>query len=90
MKRKKKAMPQFKSVEEESDFWDTHSPLDFEWREVTMAEVIRASAKNPKKRVVTLELDEPVVERLKSVAKERGLSHHSLANQLLSKELTQP
>ena len=90
MRRKKPTIPQFKTIEEESEFWDTHSPLDFKWREVTMAEVIRASAKKPKKRAVTLQLDEPVVERLKSVAKERGLSHHSLANQLLSKELAQP
>ena len=32
-----KKIPKFKSRDEEADFWDTHSPLDYgEWKEVKM------------------------------------------------------
>ncbi|MDQ3814091.1 MAG: CopG family antitoxin [Armatimonadota bacterium] len=36
----KKAIPQFESLEEESEFWDSHSATEFEVKEVTVEEIL--------------------------------------------------
>lgn len=55
MSKRKTAIPQFKSVEEESDFYDRHSLTEFETRPVTMEEVIAESRARAQKCKMTLE-----------------------------------
>ena len=47
-----KRIPKFKSLRDESDFWDTHSPLDFDEFEEVEGHFIdaRPAAKRPTKR----------------------------------------
>lgn len=78
-------MPRFRSVEEESDFWDEHDPLDHgTWRRVSLVEVLRDFKEKSGKRVpVTLRLDRALVQRLKDAARQAGTKYQSLAREIL-------
>lgn len=87
MKRKHTAIPQFKSLEEESDFWATHCLTEFETRPVSLAEIQRATRSRVKKATLTVELPQQDVARLKRVATARGINYKHLAAELLHKQL---
>lgn len=89
MKTKKKTIPQFESLDEEMEFWANHSPLDYDHRPVTLEEIRKETQQRLKKTSLTLELPEQDIKRLKKVAAKRGVSHQSLAAELLHKELAQ-
>jgi hypothetical protein len=77
----KSAFPTFQSVQEAAEFWDTHSTTEFEddWAPVDV-EVAR-----PLERtwLVSIELDETSFERLRAIAKRRGVGADELAKQWL-------
>lgn len=58
MNRKRKTIPQFKSLEEEMAFWDKHSLSELELRDVTPRDASRAAVKKPKRRALTVQLEE--------------------------------
>jgi len=49
--KKTQVVPQFKSLEEESDFWDSHSVTDFESKEVTVEDVLSEASRRRKQRI---------------------------------------
>jgi predicted DNA binding CopG/RHH family protein len=83
-------MPKFKSLEEESEFWDTHSPLDYgEWEEVTLKEVMKDVQRRSQKKVpISIRVELELVEKLKKVAKEHGVPYQRVAREILWRGLS--
>ena len=79
-------IPQFKSLEEEAEFWDKHSPLDFpdEWVEVKRVKVAR-----PLGHILAVRLDARTVDRLAEVGRAKGLGPSTLARMWLLERLEQ-
>ncbi|MBS3909565.1 MAG: hypothetical protein KGZ93_08070 [Actinobacteria bacterium] len=68
-------MPKFKNVEEEHEFWATHSGADYidELEDITEFVVI-----TPPKRKTTIRLDDAAIERIKAIAERRGMAWQTL------------
>ena len=78
-----KRIPKFKSREEEADFWDTHSPLDYgEWKEVKRFTVAR-----PLVHVLAVRLDAKTIDRLAAVGRKKGIGPSTLARMWLLERL---
>lgn len=86
----KEFIPQFKSVEEESDFWDTHSFLDFEsWETVPYDEVCRdLESRIEPKLPVTIRLEKGLIRKLKEAARHHGIKYQVLAREILWRSLS--
>lgn len=82
MQRKKK-MPKFKTIEEESNYWDNQSTTVFESEEIT-EEFFKSLKKSsePKKKV-TLRLDIDLIEKLKKAAKKFGVPYQKFTRELI-------
>lgn len=85
MRKKKSRIPNFKSYEEEANFWDTHDITDFE-DETEDVEIIFALDK-PKEETLILRLQKNLKDKLEKLAKRRGVSLSTLARILLSERL---
>ncbi len=78
-------IPAFKSYEEEANFWDTHSFTDFE-DEFEDVEII-FDLEKPKEETLMVRLQKSLKEKLKKLAKSRGVSLSTLARILLTERL---
>ncbi len=85
MKKKPSKIPEFKTIEEEAEFWDTHSVTDY-WDELEDVEVVVELDKPQEERLV-LRLHKGVKEQLARVAKSKGLNVSSLARMWLLEKL---
>ena len=75
-----KPLLKFKSLEEDADFWDTHSPDDFgDWKEIEL-EVAKPLQH-------TIIVDRKVFKQVSEAAKQKGLGVITLVNSLLKKGL---
>jgi len=81
--KKTQVVPQFKSLEEESDFWDSHSVTDFESKEVTVEDVLSEASRRRKQRI-TLSLNSELVAHLKALGAKRHLPTSAVARELLA------
>ncbi len=79
----RKKIMQFKSLEEEMEFWDTHDATEFEAKEVTVEEILEELKRRPAKRRVTLSLDAELLARLQALAARRRLPTAALMRELL-------
>lgn len=70
----KKKIPRFKSEKEEADFWATHDSTDY----LAETEAVKARFLRPKKRLVSLRLDDKTIERLKKMADSKGIGYLEL------------
>jgi len=79
-------MPRFKSREEEAEFWDTHSPLDFEdeWVEVKRIKVAR-----PLIHTLAVRMDAKTIDRLAAIGRKKGIGSSTLARMWLLERLDQ-
>jgi hypothetical protein len=79
-------VPRFKSLEEEAEFWDKHSPLEFEdeWVEVKRVKVAR-----PLGHILAVRLDARTIDRLAEVGRAKGLGPSTLARMWLLERLEQ-
>jgi len=76
--------------EEESEFWDTHSFLDFgSWEPVPYDDVCRSLSfvKGPKVPV-TFRLERSLVQGLKEAARQYGIKYQVLARKILWRSLS--
>ncbi len=79
--------PQFASEQEESDFWDTHSSVDYM---DDMVEVdVRFVDARPRKEQISLRLDRETITRLKAVAQQRGIGYQTLIRMWVMERLNQ-
>jgi Ribbon-helix-helix protein, copG family./Protein of unknown function (DUF3680). len=76
-------IPKFKSEKEEREFWDTHSSADY-WDDM---EECDDTFKRPKLKSVSLKIDPQMLEKIKAIARKRGLSYNALIRDLISKGL---
>ncbi|KKR47746.1 MAG: hypothetical protein UT84_C0057G0008 [Candidatus Curtissbacteria bacterium GW2011_GWA1_40_16] len=73
MKKNKLPIPEFKSIEEMANFWDTHDTEDYQWEPAP--EVIR--------------LDESTKKAIEKVAREKGIGISTTARMLIRERLLQ-
>lgn len=70
---KGKKIPKFKSYEEEADFWDTHSPLDYGiWKEV------KIEVAKPLAHILGVRLDARTIDKLTELGGEMGIGPSTL------------
>lgn len=85
MKKKKSKIPEFKSIEEEAKFWDTHSFADY-WDELEDVDIVWEVEK-PRKESLVLRVQKDIKDRLKKEARKRGLNLSTLARMWLIEKL---
>lgn len=74
-------IPAFKSYEEEANFWDTHSITDFE-DETENVDIIFELDK-PREESLVLRVQKGLKNRLKKIARSKGLNVSTLARMWL-------
>jgi len=87
MKRKK--LPNFKTEQEEREFWDTHSSEEYvNWNKV---EVISAPFPKlkPSTKTISIRLPETMLEELKSLANKNDVPYQSLIKIYLAERIVQ-
>jgi hypothetical protein len=72
---KKTRIPEFRSVEEEAEFWDTHDLADY-WKEF---KPIRVRVAKRLSEPLTIRLDPETLAELRSRAKQKGIGPTTLA-----------
>ncbi len=78
----RRRIPRFRSREEEAEFWDTHSPLDYgPWEEVKL-EVAR-----PLGHVLAVRLDAQTITTLGRIGRKKGIGPSTLARMWLLERL---
>ena len=81
--QKPKRIPRFKSREEEAEFWDTHSPLDYgEWTEVK-----RFKVTNSLGHILGVRLDARTITELGEIGRKKGVGASTLARMWLLERL---
>ena len=72
---KKSKIPKFKSEEEEARFWDTHDTTEFldELKEVRNVKFVK-----PRKRLISVRMDDRQIQSLKQVAETKGIGYLTL------------
>lgn len=87
---KRRPIPRFKSLREESDFWDTHSFLDVgEWDVVPYDEICKEMGSRSDPKVsVTLRLEKGLVKQLKEAGHRYGVKYQALAREILWQSLS--
>ena len=78
-----KKIPEFKTEEEEIKFWEKHSIAGY-WDELEEGKDI---FKRPKLRPVTLKFDPLVLEKIKILARKRGVSYNAYIRYLIAKSV---
>lgn len=76
---KKELMPQFETEEQETEYWDTHSPLEF----VAEPKAQKVRVRGVKDRPITIRLDSESRLKLNKLAAERGLGPSTFARSIL-------
>jgi len=71
----KTRIPEFKSYQEEAEFWDTHDLTELEDELELVEEEVFV---RPRKQVVSIRLDRRMVEALKALAVRKGLGYSTL------------
>jgi predicted DNA binding CopG/RHH family protein len=87
MKRKK--LPNFKTEQEEREFWDTHSSEEYvNWNKV---EVINAPFPKlkPSTKTISIRLPETMLEELRSLANKNDVPYQSLIKIYLAERIVQ-
>lgn len=83
----KKKIPQFKSEEEERDFWQSQDSTEYvDWNK---AERLTLANLKPSVKTISLRLPESMLEELKLLANKRDVPYHSLVKVFLSDRIEQ-
>lgn len=69
-----KKIPKFKSEEEERRFWQTHEIVPYE----PGLKKVKMTFPKPRKRLISLRLDEEQLVRLKEVASKKGIGYQTM------------
>jgi len=81
----KKKIPNFKTEDEERDFWATHDSCDFvDW---SKAEIGVFPNLKPSLKTISLRLPEDMINDLKILANQRDVPYQSLMKILLSEKI---
>ncbi|HEX8230061.1 MAG TPA: CopG family antitoxin [Chloroflexia bacterium] len=78
-------IPKFKNEQDEMEFWEAHDSTDyFEDTEETYLHLV---GPRPRKTLISLRLDQEVIDRLKELASTQGLGYQTLARAWISERL---
>jgi len=87
MKRKK--LPNFKTEQEEREFWDTHSSEEYvDWNKVEVIDAPFPKLK-PSTKTISIRLPETMLEELKSLANKNDVPYQSLIKIYLAERIVQ-
>ena len=92
MKMKKiKTVPIFKSIEEEAEFWDTHSTEDFPgyWQEAPDVKFAKNLKSIYKSKILPIRLDDKTKKAVEKVARRKGVKISDAASILIQERLIQ-
>ena len=87
LKNKKQYIPRFKNEDEERDFWDKHSVLDFP--DVFKPVKLDLSNLKPSTAKITLRLPKILLESLKIMANKRDVPYQSLLKVFLAEKVNE-
>lgn len=74
-KARENRIPEFKTDKEAARFWETHSLEDYA---EDLQEVPDVYFERPRKQVVTLRLDRPLIQRMRAIALKKGIPYSTL------------
>lgn len=85
-----KKVPDFKSIEEEAKFWDSHSTSDYPeyWHEAENVKFSKNLSSNFDE-LLPMRLDKTTKKGIENVAKEKGIKVSSAARMLIRERLAQ-
>ena len=87
MKRKK--LPNFKTEQEEREFWDTHSSEEYvDWKKVEVINPPFPKLK-PSTKTISIRLPETMLEELRSLANKNDVPYQSLIKIYLAERIVQ-
>lgn len=88
--KKVKQVPKFKSIQEEAEFWDTHSTEDYPdyWQPAPDVKFSK-NLVSVYKKVVPIRLDDETVTAVKKVAKQKGIGTSTTVRMLIRERLSQ-
>ncbi len=85
-KNTKSKIPKFKSIEEEAEFWDTHSVTDFE--DETEDVDIVVELEKPRTDTLVIRVQKNIKDKMEKVAKKKGINVSTLVRIWLSQKLS--
>lgn len=85
MKKNKSGIPEFKNIEEEARFWDTHSFADY-WGELDNVD-IKVELAKPRNDTLILRLQKNIKDKLTQIARSKGLNVSTLSRMWLIEKL---
>ncbi len=80
-------IPQFKTEQEEADFWDSHDSTDF--LDETEAINVTFVDARPSMKQISLRLDPSVIDQLKSLAVGKGIGYQTMIRMWVMERLGQ-
>jgi len=80
-----KRIPQFKNLDEEAEFWETHSTTEFE----DEFEEVKLKVARPLGHILAVRLDARTIDRLAEAGRAKGLGPSTLARMWLLERLEQ-
>lgn len=78
-----KKAPKFKTEKEEADFWATHDSVDY----LEGTKEVEASFTRPKKKLVSLRLEDKTINELKKIAERKGIGYLELVRMWVLEKL---
>lgn len=79
-----KKIPKFKSEKEEADFWASHDSADY----LSGTKEMKVKFTRPKKKLVSLRLDEKTIADLKKIADRKGIGYLQLVRMWVLENLS--
>ena len=86
MKVKLSKVPKFKTEEEEAQFWQNHSPLEFRDE---FEEVPGVHFPSPKRRIIALRMNDQQVKSIKHISEKKGIGFSTLIRMWVLEKLGQ-
>ena len=85
--KKHKLIPKFKTIQDEQDFWDTHSVLDYpdQFQKIKMD----FSALKPSTKTISLRLPESMLDAIKITANKMDFPYQSYIKTILADRMKQ-
>ena len=80
-----KTIPKFKSEREEAKFWENHSITEFE---DDLVEIKNVRFPKPRKRLISLRIDDTMISSLKKTAAKKGLGYLTLIRMWIAERLS--
>jgi predicted DNA binding CopG/RHH family protein len=82
---RRKAVPRFRSEDEERDYWSSHDSTDhLDWSKARSAQL---PTLRPTLRTISLRLPEAMIQQLKVLANKRDIPYQSLLKQFVAERL---